>query len=129
MMPPDRHDASGDTRVAEEKSALRRRRNRHRLFSFLKARPSILGIGRRRLNIPAQAEIQRETGEDSEIILHKEARTPAIGVTGDRSVLRYRRRQAHYEVCDRGNRNSRARHGIFYVRSVESKYPVIIGRK
>src|ERR1700683_2214737 len=118
MMPPHRHDASRDTRVAKEKSALRSRRNRPGLLSYRKARPSILRIGRRRLDIPAQAEIQRETGEDPEIILHKEARTPAIGVTGDGSVLRYRRRQAHYEVCDRGNRNSRARHGIFYVRSV-----------
>src|ERR1700733_2649186 len=126
MMPPDRHDASRDTRIAEEKSALRRCRNRDRLFSFLKARPSILGIGRRRLNIPAQAEIQRETGEDSEIILHKEARTPAIGVTGHGSVPRYRGRKAHYAVGDSATRDSRSRHGIFYVRSVESKYPVII---
>src|ERR1700723_179362 len=126
MLPPDRHDASRDTRVAEEKSALRSRRNRHRLLSDLKASASILGIGRRRLDIPAQAEIQRETGEDPEIILHKDARTPAIGVTGDGSVLRYRRRQAHYEVCDRGNRDRRAGYGILYVRSVESKYSVII---
>src|SRR5260370_11948687 len=99
MGPSNRHDASRDTRIALEKGALRRRRDRRRLLSHLETGPSIQGIGGRGLNVPAHTKIKSEAREDSEIILCEEPGTPAVGVAGHRRILRNGSWQAHHQIA------------------------------
>ena len=67
---------------------------------------TIGGIGRGRLDVPAQTEIQREAAGDPPVILHEYGRGPRVGRRRDRLVLPDRIRNPQQEVGETvtGNR-------------------------
>ena len=90
--------------VPREQRAVRSARSDSGLLAGNKRRRPVMGIDGRRIDVPPESEIGRETGRDAVVVLRKQRCVPRAEMRGIRRVLLKSAELAGHKVSKRNTR-------------------------